>query len=133
MDMRRRVVSDRTEEIRVEQARADADPNYTPKKLEVLLQFKDLRPPKGAPTTDLEAQLVDHLALYGKAAFDALINMGGPETKELFEAISTAKDESGRRLAITALASIDIAGAARRAAGQVRSTAEVFAAAVSAA
>ena len=40
--------------------------------MDVLLEFKDIRPPKGAATTELEAQLVNHLTFYGKAAFDAL-------------------------------------------------------------
>ena len=49
------------------------------------------------------------------ASFDALAALGGPESKELFETLATADKASTRRLAIAALANIDLDGAARRA------------------
>lgn len=50
------------------------------------------------------------------AAFDALVDFGGPENRAVIETLADSTDDSTRRLAIGALSAIDINAAAKRAA-----------------
>lgn len=53
-----------------------------------------------------------------QAALDGLVSLGGKESKTAFDALAASKDESAamRRRALVALAAIDLAAAAQRAA-----------------
>lgn len=50
------------------------------------------------------------------ACFDALVDLGGAESRALIETLASSADESTRRLAIGALAAIDLNAGAKRAA-----------------
>jgi putative heme-binding domain-containing protein len=57
-----------------------------------------------------------------RAAFEGLAEMGGPKSKEFFERIADEADPVGRRLAIAALAALDLDAGAKRASAYLTST-----------